>query len=60
MGFFCVNDKAYLVTCEVSTMCFDDHLSAFCVEERTGVFQVISIDDLVYYRPHDRQFSYQS
>lgn len=51
------DDKAYLLTCEVSTLYFDEHMSALCVEERTGVFQVISVDDLVYNRPHDRQFS---
>lgn len=54
------NDNAYQLTSEVSTVYFDEHLSAFCVEERTGVFQVISVDDLVYYRPHDRQFSYRA
>lgn len=54
------DDKAYLLTCEVSTMYFDEHLSAFCVEERTDVFQVISVYDLVYNRPHDRQFSYHT
>lgn len=54
------DDNAYLLTCKVSTMYFDDHLNAFSIEEKTDVFTLICVDDLVYYRPHDRQFSYDT
>ena len=51
------DDNAFLVTCEVSTMYFDDHFNAFNIEEKANVYKLISGDELVYYRPHDRQFS---
>ncbi|XP_042070926.1 uncharacterized protein LOC106632482 [Haplochromis burtoni] len=36
---------------------FNDHLNAFVIEDGLDVFALISVDDLVYYRPYDRQFS---
>lgn len=53
-------DNAYLLTCKVSTLHFDDHFNAFSIEEKPDVFTLICVDDLVYYRPHDRQFSYDT
>lgn len=58
--FKMTDDKAYLLTREVSTLYFDEHLNAFRVEERTSVYTMISVDGLVYYRPRDRQFAYQT
>lgn len=51
------NDKAYLLTSKVSTMYFDDHLNAFSIQEESDFFTLICVDDLMYYRPYDRQFS---
>ena len=31
------DDSAYLLTCTVSTMYFDDHLNAFSIEEKNNV-----------------------
>ncbi|XP_026018914.1 uncharacterized protein LOC113019411 [Astatotilapia calliptera] len=49
--------NTYLLTCKVSTVYFNDHLNAFVIEDGLDVFALISVDDLVYYRPYDRQFS---
>ena len=54
------DDSAYLLTCAVSTMYFDDHLNAFSIEEKNNVFVLLCVDDLTYYRPYDRQFSNDS
>jgi len=45
------------LTCRVDTIYFDDHFNAYCIEERADSFSVISIDELNYYRPYDKQFS---
>lgn len=50
------NDNAILLTCNVSTMYFDDHLNAFSIEQNTNVFKLICMDDLLYYRPYDAIF----
>lgn len=53
-----VKDRnAYLLICKVSDVFFDEHLNAFGIEEKNEVFSVISVNELVYYRPCDRQFS---
>lgn len=54
------DDNSYLLTCKVSTVYFDDHLNAFCIEENLNVFTLVCVDDLVYYRPYDRQYSYEN
>lgn len=52
-----VRDRnAYLSACEVYTMYFDDHFNALSIKEKTRVFTLICVYDLVHYRPHDRQF----
>lgn len=52
------NDNAYLLTCKVSIMYFEEHLNAYSIEEEeTDVFTLICVDALVYHRPYDRQFS---
>lgn len=50
-------DQAFILTCRVDTLYFDDHFNAYCIEERADSFSVISIDELIYYRPYDKQFS---
>lgn len=54
------DNNAYLLICKVSNNFFDDHLNAFGIEEKNEVFTVICVNDLVYYRPCDRQFSYDT
>ena len=51
------DDEPFLLTTKVMTMYFDDHLNAFSIEEVDDVFTVIFVNDLLYYRPYDRQFS---
>lgn len=50
-------DQAFILTCGVDTLYVDNHFNAYCVEERTDSFSVISIGELIYYRPYDKQFS---
>lgn len=50
------NDRADLLTCKVSTMFFDGHLNAFSIQEESDFFTLICVDELMYYRPYDRQF----
>lgn len=50
-------DQAFILTCRVDILYFDDHFNAYCIEERDDSFSVISIDELIYYRPYDKQFS---
>lgn len=52
-----INDQAFILTRGVDTLYFDEHFNAYCVEERTDSFYVISIEELIYYRPFDKQFS---
>lgn len=52
-GIIVRNENAYLITCKVSTMYFDDHLNAFSIEEEKDVFTLICVDYLVYYRSYD-------
>ena len=54
------DNSAYLLICKVSNNFFDDHLNAFGIGEKNEVFTVICVNDLVYYRPCDRQFSYDT
>lgn len=54
------DDSAYLLTCKLSTLYFADHLNEFSIEERTDTFTLICVYGLVYYRPYDRQFSYDT
>lgn len=54
------DDQAFLLTSNVATLCFDDHLNAFSIEEISDAFTVICVEDLVYHRPYDRQFSYDT
>lgn len=54
------DESAYLLTCKVSTLYFDDHLNAFIIEENCNGYTLVCVDDLVYYRPYDRQFAYDS
>jgi len=49
-------DRAFILTCRVDTLYFHDHFNAYCIEERADSFSVISIDELIYYRPYDKQF----
>lgn len=51
------DDQAFILTCGVDTLYFDDHFNAYCVEERTDSFCILSIEELIYYRPYDKQFS---
>ena len=51
------DDEVFLLATKVITMHFDDHLNAFSIEEVDDVFRLVSVDDLLYYRPYDRQFS---
>lgn len=53
------DDNGYLLTHKVLTKYFDDHLNAFSIEEKMDLFTLICVDNLVYYRPYDRQFSYE-
>lgn len=50
-------DQALILTCGVDTLYFDEHFNAYCVGERANSFSVISIKELVSYRPFDKQFS---
>lgn len=52
--------SAYLVLCEVVTLGFHEHFSAFCIEESPCPFHIVSIAELFYYKPYDKQFSYNS
>ena len=40
---------AYLLLSEVVTVP-DGHFSAFCIEERSGPFNVVNVDSLFYYK----------
>jgi len=33
------------------------HFSAYCIKERDDSFSVVSIDELIYYRPYAKQLS---
>ena len=57
MNIIIKDDEAFLLTTKVMTMYFDDHLNAFSIEEVDDVFTVICVNDLLDYRPYDRQFS---
>ena len=50
-------DQAMFLTCKVDTLYFDYHFNAYCDEERTDSVSVISLKDLIYYIPYDKQFS---
>lgn len=50
-------EQAFIFICEADILYFDDHLNAFCVEERTDSFSVIAIDELTYYRAFDKKFA---
>jgi len=50
-------DHAFILTCTVDTLYFDEHFSAYCIKERDDSFSVVSIDELIYYRPYDKQLS---
>lgn len=52
------NDQAFLLSTNVTTVNFDDHMNAFCIEETTDIFTVICVDDLKYYRTYDGKISY--
>ncbi len=52
--------QAFLLASNVITVCFDEHVHAFCIEEVGNIFTLICVDELIYYRPYDRQFSYDS
>ncbi len=52
--------QTFLLASNVITVCFDEHVHAFCIEEVGNIFTLISVDELIYYRPYDMQFSYDS
>ncbi|XP_035805853.1 uncharacterized protein LOC111571121 isoform X1 [Amphiprion ocellaris] len=49
--------QAFLLTCRVDTLYFDDHFNAYCVDERADSFSVFPVKELIYHRPYDKQFS---
>lgn len=51
------NEQAFILTCKVDTLYFDEHFNAYCVEESGDSFLVLSVEKLLYYRPYDKQFS---
>lgn len=50
--------QALIFASNVITVCFDEHVHACCIEEVGNIFTLICVDDLMCYRPNDRQFSY--
>lgn len=50
----------YLVLREVVTLGFDEHYSAFCIEESPCPFHLANVAELFHYKPYDKQFSYYS
>ena len=51
------DDQAFILTGTVDSLYFDEHLDAYCIQERNDSFSVISVDMLIYYRPYNKQFS---
>ncbi|KAK0138637.1 hypothetical protein N1851_024825 [Merluccius polli] len=51
------NEQAFILTCRVDTLYFDDHFNAYCINERADSFSVFPVMELIYYRPYDKQFS---
>lgn len=51
------DDKVLFLTCGVDTLYFDEHFNAYCVREGTESFSVISMDELVYYKPLEKHLS---
>lgn len=48
---------AFIIGCTVNTLYFDEHFHAYCIEEKSNEHVVISIDQLTYVRPFDKQYS---
>ena len=51
------NEQAFILTCRVDTLYFDDHFNAYCISESADSFSVFPVKELIYYRPYDKQFS---
>ncbi len=50
--------QVFILASNAITVFFDEHVHAFCIEEVGNIFTLVCVDDLIYYRPYDRQFSY--
>lgn len=48
---------AFFIAFDVDTLYFDEHLNAYCIEERSDNFSVVCIDQLTYFKPFDKTFS---
>lgn len=51
---------AFIIGCAVDTLYFDEHFPAYCIEEQNNEHIVIFIDQLMYFRPFDKQYSNES
>jgi len=49
--------RAFIISCNVETMYYDDHLNAYCIEDQMNEISVISVKDLTYFTPFDKQCS---
>ncbi len=46
------DEQAFILTCRVDTLYFDDHFNAYCINERAHSFSVFPVKELIYYRPY--------
>lgn len=54
------DEKVFLLTSSVQTVQMDEHLHAFIIQDEIVHFSVFALQDLFYYRPFDKQYSYNS